>query len=183
MERLGNLLASISCGNASQHGKPTSSEKLCEKAALAICGSFRKTDADDPATTVTAYVRVLQAYPPDVVQAIADPLTGIAREQTFLPSIAELTASLEHRMAPIRADEEKRRRLAETERLLRQSATPTGEQRQRAVERWERTKDEITGRVRQCQEDIRQDAEKRLVELYRDRNTPLTLSPHARKAF
>lgn len=128
-----------------------------------------------------AYVRVLQAYTPEIVAAIADPLTGIAREQTFLPSIAELTASLERRMAPIRADEEKRRRLAETENLLRQTAKPTGEQRQRAVERWERTKDEITGRVRQGHEDIRQEAERRLLELYHARNESFTLSAMARQ--
>jgi predicted Zn-dependent protease len=180
MEQLKNLLARISSGSASQQMKPTS-ESEALKAAAAIFGSFRKTDADDPSTMVTAYVRILQVYPPEVVQAIADPLTGIAREQTFLPSIAELTASLERRMGPIRAAEEKRRRFAETAEFLRQSANPTHEQRESAAERWESTKAEITGKTRRSQAEIRQEAEKHLVELYHARDEPFTLSAAARR--
>jgi hypothetical protein len=84
-------------------------------------------------------------------------------------------------MGPIRAAEEKRRRFAETAEFLRQSANPTHEQRESAAERWESTKAEITGKTRRSQAEIRQEAEKHLVELYHARDEPFTLSAAARR--
>lgn len=180
MEPFGNLV-SLSLHGESSKRSNAEKEKAATQAAFAIFSSFRKSDTDNPEVYLAAATRVLMAYPADIVTATADPLGGIAGEQTFLPSIAELRASLERRMAPIRAAEEKRRRYAETEKLLRESANPTPDQRERAFNRWENTKAEIAGKIRRSQEDARQEAEKRLVELYHARSEPFTLSRAARQ--
>jgi hypothetical protein len=66
-----------------------------------ILGCFRRSDADDPEIYVAAAVRVLMAYPSEIVATVADPLAGIAGKQTFLPSIAELKAECDRRHAEV----------------------------------------------------------------------------------
>jgi hypothetical protein len=79
------------------------------KAAIAIFGSFRKPEAEDPEIYLAAFERVLSSYPPEVVRDVADPVRGIAGEQTFMPSQAELKAACDKRMAPILARQERER--------------------------------------------------------------------------
>lgn len=176
MDRIGNLVSLSSHGGKSKSDN-AKNEKAAEKAAFAIFSSFRKSDTDDPEVYLAACIRVLIAYPEDVMRAVADPINGIAGKQTYLPSIAELKAELDHHITPILAEGEKRRRYAETEQLLKADPdNPTAEQRARAAERWERTKAEIRGDVVQSQAQARQEAEKHLVELYHRRDEPLKLS-------
>lgn len=140
-----------------------------------LVGLFRRNDSDDAETFVAAVTRIFMAYPPKVVSAAVDPAFGIASKQTFLPSQAELVAELELRMMPLRAE---LRRQAEHEHFLAvtgPSASATPEQRERAVEAWERTKAEITGEVRRDAEDERQAAERRISELYRESRNPKPL--------
>lgn len=144
---------------------------MAGKAALVIYGQFRKSSSDDPDVFYAAAKSLFTRYPEPVVVALGDPRHGIAGEQTFLPSIAELRASLDRRMAPILAENEKRRRYAETEELLRQRASPTPEQRLSATARWDAVRSEITGKA--MKEELRKEAELHLVELYHQRNDPL----------
>lgn len=66
-------------------------------AAKVLLGCFRMGEANDPEVYTTAVIAVLQSYPPDVVEFVTDPRTGIAGQQTFLPSVAELRKALDDR--------------------------------------------------------------------------------------
>jgi hypothetical protein len=57
---------------------------------------------NDPQKYLTAVVAVLAEYPPEVVNVVCDPRTGIATRCKFLPTIAELTEALEREMEPHR---------------------------------------------------------------------------------
>lgn len=94
-----------------RHGRTgLCSELLATKATIALLGSFRRNDADDVEVFTSAVIRILMGYPPEVVQSVADPLTGIAGEQTFLPAPAEIKATCDRRYAPILARQERERR-------------------------------------------------------------------------
>jgi hypothetical protein len=144
------------------------------QAAKIIWGQFRRSDTDDPEVFYPATKALLSRYPEAIVMALCDPQNGIAGEQTFLPSIAEMRASLDRRMAPILAEQAKRQRFAETERLLKAPAKATAEERARAVEAWERQRAEVAGR-KNTEED-RLAAEKRVSELYRESLEPRTVT-------
>lgn len=174
MDKIGNL---VSLSSHAEKSKNERNEKAAEKAAFTIFSSFRKSDTDDPDVYLAACIRVLMAYPEEVMRAVADPLTGIAGEQTFLPSIAELRASLDRRYAPILAKQRHEEEIARTREII--DAAPdraTDEQRDRAIEHWERAKAETRGSVVQSQEQARQQAEKCLSELYRESLEPRTIT-------
>lgn len=144
MDRIGNLPSAMSSARGSPSlGRPTTSPRcplsVATEAAIAIVGQFRKNDADDPEVFSAAYVRILQAFPADMVRAVADPITGIARERAspFLPAPSELLACLDRRMAPILAAQKRERERAETRRYLDGPAeAATLEERERAVSRY-----------------------------------------------
>jgi hypothetical protein len=144
MERIGSL-PSVTSSTANARSlsqttiSPRSSQSVATDAAIAITGQFRKNDADDPEVFAAAYVRILQGFPDDVVRAVADPLTGIARERSspFLPAPSELLACLDGRMAPILAAEKREREREEVRRYLERPVdVATPEERARAVKRW-----------------------------------------------
>jgi len=83
-----------------------------------IWGQFRRSDTDDPEVFYSATKALLSRYPEEVVMAACDPQTGIAGEQTFLPSIAELRASLDRRYLPILAKQRHEEELARTRKIL-----------------------------------------------------------------
>src|SRR5215203_3559285 len=106
MEPIGRQTGSISplqTSSASKQRNANCSELKAAQATRLIWGQFRRSDTDDPEVFYPATKALLSRYPEEVVMAACDPQTGIAGEQTFLPSIAELRASLDRRMAPILA--------------------------------------------------------------------------------
>jgi hypothetical protein len=114
------------------------------------------------------------AYPEEVVAAVADPLIGIAGKQTFLPSVAELKAELDRRMAPIWAAQV-RDRFAR-ERLQRREERMTPEQRARALAHWEQQKAEVRGNICKTRAEEVAAAERHLSELYRAVQMPVAIS-------
>lgn len=73
-------------------------------------------------------------YPRDLVIALSHPRTGIAGEQTFMPSVAELRASLDRRVEAGAAEERREREREEFLRLTVAVSVPaTPEQREQAV--------------------------------------------------
>jgi hypothetical protein len=73
---------------------PTSPAIAAERARL-LFGCYRRGDANDPETYTAAIAAILAEYPPDVVQRVTDPRTGIARKIKFLPTVAELSEECE----------------------------------------------------------------------------------------
>jgi hypothetical protein len=143
-------------------------------------GSFRRNDADDPQVLAAAFKRVLGGYPAEVVAEAADPLTGIAGRQTFMPSPAELKAELDRRMGPVWAEARRAREEEETQRLLVVLDAATPEERARMAAHWARRKDENAGKP--SPEEARAAADRRLVELYRAAREPVVIGPElARK--
>lgn len=180
MDSIGRHLPSTcSTGSLSKTSEPNARPNLCDrsdalKAAIAILGSFRRDDSADPEVFSAACVALFMGYPRDMVAALAHPKTGIAGEQTFMPSIAEIRASLDRR---IDADAAKERRQREREEFLRLTApsAATPEERERGAKRWEEIKSAITGEVTRNAEDERQAAEQRLSALYRESRNPKPL--------
>ena len=79
------------------------SPETAVKRARLLLGCYRKGEAGDPDVFTAALVIVLQKYPESVVIAVTDPKNGVPSKQTFLPSIAEMTAACEAKMAPVYA--------------------------------------------------------------------------------
>jgi hypothetical protein len=126
---------------------PLCSRLHATRAAAAIIGSFRRNDADDAEVLVAAFVRILSAYPEAIVREAADPLTGIAGKQTFLPSPAELKADLDARVDRDAARVRRERMLEEQLRARREdsarAAGVTAEERERAVAYWAQERAEM----------------------------------------
>ena len=94
---------------------------LCEmpcamQSVRALLGCYRKGDAEDPTTYVTAIATMLTEYPEVVVKAATDPRTGVQRACKFLPTFFEVRQACEDQMRPItdRFREEQRRAAEET---------------------------------------------------------------------
>jgi hypothetical protein len=139
---------------------------------MMMLGCFRKVEASDPKAFVAAVATVLAHYPEEVVRAVTDPASGLPSRLSWAPTIAEVKAACEERMAPLyRA--QKRETVAQEARRLIAPPVDAPEIRERAVERWERLKGNIAGNP----EDARLAAEAKLKELY---GQPLPkLSPSA----
>lgn len=86
-------------------------------------GCWRKVDAADPETFITAVAAVLADYPESVVLYVTDPRTGLPGKQQFPPSPYEVKQACEAEMAPIVRQREREARYVQTERLL---AAPQG---------------------------------------------------------
>ena len=63
-------------------------------------------------------IAVLSDYPVAVVRRVVDPRHGIPSRSKWLPTIAELKEACELEMAPIRREQERERRRADTQRAL-----------------------------------------------------------------
>jgi hypothetical protein len=64
-------------------------EWLHQRAAM-LSACYRKDEANNPEMYGAALQAVLGEYPPDVVEFVTDPRTGIAARLKWLPSIAEV---------------------------------------------------------------------------------------------
>ncbi len=76
-------------------------------------GCFRKGDANDPEIYVAAIAAVLSEYPESVIDFVTDPRTGLPRSCKFLPQVAEVSDACDAQMAPIRAAEARKKRVAQ----------------------------------------------------------------------
>lgn len=109
MMQLGTLKPKLSPRhNSTSDSDPSGATSLCSpemavKRGRLLLGCYRKGEAGDPDVFMAALVIVLQKYPESVVVAVTDPKGGLSSKQTFLPSIAEVTAACEAKMAPIYA--------------------------------------------------------------------------------
>jgi hypothetical protein len=91
-------------------------------------GSFRKADADDPETFHAGCTRLFSNYPPEVVQYVVDPVTGLSGRVEWLPPLAKVKQALDERafyLAQIAEREERisdqlaERKRAEIDRKVR----------------------------------------------------------------
>lgn len=73
-------------------------------------GCWRKVDAADPDTFITAVASVLSGYPEWIVHRVTDPRTGLPSKQQFPPSAFEVRQECERHMETVRwhADHDKR---------------------------------------------------------------------------
>lgn len=121
---------------------PRPSESLAAKAATAILGQFRRSDSDDPEIYYHAFKTILLAYPESAVRRVAHPLRGIAGQQTFLPSPAELKAALDKIIEAEAVKARRERELARTREFLTECGV-TPEERERAWARWQERRKEF----------------------------------------
>lgn len=88
-----------------------------------LLGSYRKGEANDPEVYVSGVVRILAAYPLDVVRRVVDPLDGLPSYCDWLPKFSEVKAACEKLVAPTASDRMREwdsraaSQLAERERL------------------------------------------------------------------
>jgi hypothetical protein len=75
------------------------SPSVATERALLLLGSYRKGEADDPDTYVTAIAAVLTLYDPAIVARVTDPRTGIAGRVKWLPTVHEVRAACEEEAA------------------------------------------------------------------------------------
>jgi hypothetical protein len=91
------------------------------RAAELLLGSSRTGEANDPEAYISAVVRILSAYPIDVVQQVIDPLNGLPGKLEWLPKPFEIRKACEEIYRPIRRrrewEERSKEQLAERERL------------------------------------------------------------------
>jgi hypothetical protein len=117
--------------------------------ALALFGSFPRSETDDPETYLSAVERVFRAYPDDIVKASVDPLTGLPRKHKFPPNIFEISEELERRMKPLR-DAEHQRRLEEFAAEKPRAIDPEEAERRKAfIAKWraDQAREAIKGAV------------------------------------
>lgn len=67
-----------------------------------LLGSSRTGEANDPETYISAVVRVLSAYPMDVVAHVVDPLDGVLSRVNWLPTPKEVRDACEEFHGPQR---------------------------------------------------------------------------------
>ena len=73
--------------------------------ARILFGSYRRDDASDPEVYIAGVVRILSAYPLDIVSAVTDPLTGLPSKPSSgrgLPFMHEIKAACEEIAGPRR---------------------------------------------------------------------------------
>ncbi len=102
----------------SPQGRDLCSLKVATSCANGLLGCYRRGDAADPESYVSALVVVLMGYPEQVVLRVTHPAGGLPGTSTFLPSVAEVRAACEAEMLPIYEAERRRRLLDENAKLL-----------------------------------------------------------------
>lgn len=127
----------------------------------------------------SALAALLASYPEDVVRAVTDPVRGLPSTSQWLPTIAEVRSACEARLEPMRRQADRERRYAETYALLPPPPPDPPEARSAFVEqRMREIRPAITGKAGdKSLEEVRADAQKRLGELYRDRDRQSPVSP------
>jgi hypothetical protein len=150
-ERLGNLVqqslhAPLSLSSSDRNVPP----RVALTAATDILSAFRKSDVEDPQAYVTGLCEVLSAYPLEVIAVVAHRTKGIAGEQTFLPSFAEVKACCDKHYGPILTREARERREAEffaareERRREERERAERGASVDRVTEHWDAVRREMT---------------------------------------
>jgi hypothetical protein len=63
-----------------------------------LFGCYRKGDANDPDVYTVAVAAIFAEYPPEIVDYVCDPRTGLPRRLKWLPTIAEIAEACDLRM-------------------------------------------------------------------------------------
>lgn len=118
MDQIGKVASrELSNGLGRSPKLPTSPEYL--RAAKLLLGCSRTGEANDPEVYVSAVIKVLSAYPLDVVQRVVDPLTGLPGQLNWLPTVREIREACEEKDGLQRRireyDERSKKQLAERE--------------------------------------------------------------------
>jgi hypothetical protein len=71
--------------------------------AAQLFGCYRKGEANDPDVYTAAVAAILAEYPPEIVDFVCDPRTGLPRRLKWLPTVAEIAEACERRMEYARA--------------------------------------------------------------------------------
>lgn len=69
-----------------------------------LLGSYRTGEASDPEVYISGVVRILSAYPLDVVRQVVDPLDGLPSYIGWLPKFSEVKAACERIAGPTSID-------------------------------------------------------------------------------
>lgn len=95
-------------------------EFAAERAQL-LFGCYRKGDANDPKTYVTAVAAVLSDYPEETIRFVTDPRTGMPSRGEWMPTVGEIKRACEEHHGPVRRAMEReaneRRQLLERQTL------------------------------------------------------------------
>lgn len=75
------------------------------KAAWALLGSSRTGEANDPEAYIASIIRILSAYPIDIVWRVVDPLDGLPGRLEWLPKPYEVKKALDEIYVPMKARE------------------------------------------------------------------------------
>lgn len=107
--------ASQTLSRASQPPSKAESELQTEylKAARALLGSSRTGEANDPEAYIASLIRILSAYPLDIVWRVVDPLDGLPGKLEWLPKPYEVKKALDEIYIPMKARERARDQLIE----------------------------------------------------------------------
>src|SRR3990167_4917131 len=100
MEKLPNVAASRQSltANSQNLNDRKANATRCAKILL---GCYRMADASDPETWVTCAVAVLCAYPQEVRERVANPLTGLPGRLKWLPAISEIREACDEIYLPM----------------------------------------------------------------------------------
>jgi hypothetical protein len=118
---------------SSERQKKASGEAMAEYFRLGrlLLGSYRTGEASDPEVYISGVVRILSAYPLDVVRRVVDPLDGIPSYCDWLPKFSEVKAACERLAGPTvvaRMSDWDRRTQAQLEERQRLTALPVPKQ-------------------------------------------------------
>ena len=113
---------------------PSSPQYAAERTKL-LFSCYRRNDASDAETFVTAVAAVLSRYPEDIVRRVTHPVDGLPGKSNFPPSVAEVKAACEQAMKPIYELQRQERERNRSAALLAPPVVTT-EQRERATRRW-----------------------------------------------
>lgn len=138
-----------------------------------LAGCYGKAEAEDPAIYAQAIASIFIRYPEDVVRQVVHPNDGLPGSHKWLPKVAEVKAACEALMKPYYREQARERTEREGLVLLGKVNDPTPEERDRAAARAEEFLHEM--RNTQSAAEIRQDADKRLKELYQEVRQPLAI--------
>lgn len=61
-------------------------------------GCYRKADANDPETYAAGVAAILSEYPPEIIDYVCDPRTGLPRRLKWLPTMAEIAEACDARV-------------------------------------------------------------------------------------
>lgn len=103
-------------------------EFAAERARL-LFGCYRKGEANDPKTYVTAVAAVLSDYPAETIRFVTDPRTGMPARSEWMPTVGEVKRACEEHYGPIKRAIE--REAAERKQLSERKALAITDQRPR----------------------------------------------------